>query len=425
VLPTAERIAEFYADALATIPGVSAGRVCLGPTGAEAGDLDQEVCAGCRGRGSPLERQAVLPSARDCPLSALPDVRVIPLRTAATGYGFFVVRVGDPEVFGRYEPFVANIGGFLALWLENREQHNDLRRARDVLEHRVDERTVQLRAANAKLEAEVEERKRAENMVRRLNEELEQRVRDRTAQLEAANRELEAFAYSVSHDLRAPLRHISGFADILQEVTAGLLDQEGSRYLDAICDSAAQMGDLIDDLLAFSRAGRTQLSTRPVDLSGLVREVVKDFDPETGGRVVRWTIEELPVVLGDRAMLRVVLVNLISNALKFTRTRPVAEITIGSVPGPGPEIVLFVRDNGIGFDPSNEERLFGVFERLPEAASFEGTGIGLANVRRIVQRHSGRTWAEGMPGEGATFLFSLPRSAAADPRSARQAPAPK
>jgi signal transduction histidine kinase len=248
---------------------------------------------------------------------------------------------------------------------------------------------------------------RVSNIERR-SQELERQVAERTAQLKAANKELEAFAYSVSHDLRTPLRHVDGFLELLQQRTAGTLDERSQHYMDTISDSARRMGQLIDDLLTFSRMGRNEMIKTSVDLGALVAEVIGEFAPETQGRTVNWHIASLPIVTGDRAMLRLALVNLLSNALKFTRQRQPTEIEIGCLPNQDNEIIVFVRDNGVGFDMAYADKLFGVFQRLHLADEFEGTGIGLANIRRIVQRHGGRVWAEGIVNQGATFYVSLP-----------------
>jgi light-regulated signal transduction histidine kinase (bacteriophytochrome) len=219
------------------------------------------------------------------------------------------------------------------------------------------------------------------------------------------NEELEAFSYSVSHDLRAPVRHVGGFVDLLRRRTEGLLDETARRHLDTIGRAASHMGRLIDDLLAFSRMGRAEFMRARVDLARLVREMLPELKPRAE---VDWQLNGLPEVLGDPAMLRVVLSNLLSNAVKYTRTRERPRIEIGSERGEAAETVIFVRDNGVGFDMRYADKLFGVFQRLHGSDEFEGTGIGLATVRRIVHRHGGRTWAEGTPDGGATFYFSLP-----------------
>ncbi len=227
------------------------------------------------------------------------------------------------------------------------------------------------------------------------------------AQLEATNSELEAFTYSVSHDLRAPLRHLAGYSQMLKKNSGSKLDESGSRYLEVILEAAERMGDLIDNLLAFSRLGRADMRKITVDPNQLLQTVIADLEDETRGRKIRWSIGELPGVKADPALLQMVFTNLLSNALKFTRNRRQSEIEVGCSGNNG-ELVVFVRDNGAGFDMKYADKLFGVFQRLHRADEFEGTGIGLANVRRIILRHGGKTWAESRDGEGATFYFSLP-----------------
>jgi len=248
--------------------------------------------------------------------------------------------------------------------------------------------------------------KRREEEIRGLNAELAKW----SAELQAANKELEAFAYSVSHDLRAPLRHMAGFAELLQKKASSVLDDKSKRYMTMILESAKRMGDLIDDLLAFSRMGRVETQMTLVDLDQLVKEIVSEVRQGTEGRDIVWRIDPLPACYGDRSMLRIVLVNLVSNAIKFTRQRARAEIEIGRAEGSDHEAVVFVRDNGAGFDMKYVDKLFGVFQRLHHADAFEGTGIGLATVQRIIYRHGGKVRAEGAVDRGATFYFSVPKS---------------
>jgi len=247
----------------------------------------------------------------------------------------------------------------------------------------------------------------ANEQISRLNQNLERRVKDRTAQFEAANKELEAFAYSVSHDLRAPLRHITSFGDILRK-KARRLDEESLRSLDFIIGAAKELESLVDDLLSFSRMSRTEMHLRQVNLAELAEESRESLQAEINGRAIEWNVHPLPKVRGDPALLRVVFNNLLGNAVKYTRTRKSAAIEIGTQPSER-EHVVFVRDNGVGFDMQYVHKLFGVFQRLHHEEEFEGTGIGLATVQRIILRQGGRVWAEGKENEGATFYFSLPK----------------
>jgi signal transduction histidine kinase len=319
-----------------------------------------------------------------------PSVLAVVLSTASFNYFFteprytFEVTGTDLPYFFLFAAWAAIIAWFVAV---RRRIESDLRHARD------------------NLQVEVEQRQRREDEIRKLNNELAKRARD----LETSNNELESFAYSVSHDLRAPLRHVVGFSELLQRQASSLLDEKGRRYTQTILESAKRMGNLIDDLLAFSRIGRTETKNALVSLDPLVKEVVAEIGQETAGRDIVWKIDPLPVCYGDRSMLRLVIFNLLSNAVKFTRMRARAEIEIGCVDGEN-EVEVFVRDNGAGFDMQYVDKLFGVFQRLHLPEEFEGTGIGLATVRRIIHRHGGEVRAEGAVDQGATFYFSLPKA---------------
>ena len=252
-----------------------------------------------------------------------------------------------------------------------------------------------------KVTRDITEHKQAEKKIRELNEDLMRR----TTQVESINKELETFVRTVSHDLRVPLRHMEGSVALLLDELAGV--NEAAARLNGIASSAAKLGDLVGELLAYSQANRLSARMESVDLNKIVDDVRNNLQLEAGSRRIRWNVTTLPAILGAAALLREVFSNLLSNALKFSRSRDPAIIEIGTYPGESGESVVFVRDNGIGFDPRFAYRLFGIFQRLHPECEYEGTGIGLATVKRIVERLGGRAWAETTPGQGATFFVSF------------------
>jgi light-regulated signal transduction histidine kinase (bacteriophytochrome) len=287
------------------------------------------------------------------------------------------------------------------LWEE--ALHNTL----DELEKKVEERTAELSKANLLLKQEISERRQAEEEIRKLNEELEQRVHQRTTQLEATNKELESFCYSVSHDLRAPLRAINSFSQILFGEYLDKLDDEGKRLLHIIRGNTDKMAELIDDLLALSRIGRRDIELSDIDMDKLIQAVSNEIETASSEKNLQINLKPLPPARGDEGMIRQVFVNLIANAIKFTRSRKAAMIEVGGYAKESGN-VYYVRDNGIGFDMQYIDKLFGAFQRLHSGEEFEGTGIGLAIVKRIINQHGGKVWAEGRENEGATFYLTLP-----------------
>lgn len=282
-----------------------------------------------------------------------------------------------------------------------------LRRAHDALGVRFDAKTVELHQAVDELHKEVLARRAVEQKLFQLNEDLEDRVRKRTAELNELNHELEAFNYSVSHDLRAPLRHLDGFSRILEEEFKTVLPEDAKHYLSRIRHAATHLTALVEDLLRLSRTGRKNLEQRPISLKELIQEAKREAMENAAGREIQWKIADFPDTQADAGLLRQVFINLFANAVKFTRNTDCPVIEVGCRRESG-MLTVFVKDNGAGFDPQFSDKLFGVFQRLHRQDEFEGTGIGLAMVQRIVHKHGGRAWADSTPGEGATFYFSLP-----------------
>ncbi|MCA1761267.1 MAG: GHKL domain-containing protein, partial [Bacteroidales bacterium] len=268
---------------------------------------------------------------------------------------------------------------------------------------------AELTIVNKELCLQITERKMAEESLRKLTGELEQRVIERTKELEALNKELETFSYSVSHDLRAPLRHINGYVDMLNNKFRADLPEKAQYYLTTVSNATSQMGKLIDDLMQLSRTGRQEVRKAKIEMNALVKEVVESIKQDAGKREITWKVQKLPQVPGDYSLLKLVWTNLLDNAVKYTRNTKNAEISIG-FKEEDKNFMFYIRDNGVGFNMKYAHKLFGVFQRLHSQAEFEGTGIGLANVQRIIHKHNGRVWAEAEPGKGATFFFSLPKN---------------
>jgi len=282
-----------------------------------------------------------------------------------------------------------------------------LRRAQEFLGVRYDEQRTELDHVVEDLHAQIHARKSAEQELHRLNAELEERVESRTAELQELNKELEAFTYSVSHDLRAPLRHMDGFSRILQQEFGPQLPDEARHYLDRVRSAATHMSALVEDLLNLSRVGRQAPRRQRTSLRALADEARQEILEEAQGREIAWNFGALPEVEADPGLLRQVFVNLFSNAVKFTRRSSAPAIEIRARQENG-RVHVSVRDNGAGFDPRYADKLFGVFQRLHRQDEYEGTGIGLATTQRIIHKHGGRVWAESQVGEGATFHFTIP-----------------
>lgn len=310
-------------------------------------------------------------------------------------------------LLGNLVSFGLLIGAFAALRRENRlraRAERGLATANETLEARIRIRTLELADSNRQLCREIEEHRGAREAIASINAGLEEQVANRTAELEAANKELEGFSYSVSHDLRAPLRAIDGFSRMLQEDYRERLDDEGRRVLDVIRNNSRKMAQLIDDLLAFSRLGRAQINPSEVDMEALAREAAHEVEQTASAQL--W-IKAMPQASGDRALLRQVWINLLSNAFKFSAKASAPTVEAGGYTDNG-SCVYYVTDNGVGFDMRYYDKLFGVFQRLHRADDFPGTGVGLAIVERVVARHGGHTWARSQSDKGATFFFALP-----------------
>jgi PAS domain S-box-containing protein len=338
----------------------------------------------------------------------------MPLLVNGQCLGVLILETAQPDPQDLVTP-IELVANRLALGLQRRQAEMEIRRLNTDLERRVQERTEELRRRVAEAELlnramvnVLEDLQRAQQAAENFARNLEAA----NTRLDQANQELEAFSYSVSHDLRAPLRNVAGFIELLERLPELEDRTQARQYVHIIDQETRRMGQLIDHLLEFSRLSRTELRRQTVEMTALAQQAWDSLGHDRANRTIEWTLDPLPTVQGDAALLSLVWVNLLSNALKYTRTRPVATIHVGTEPVPESpdEICFFVRDNGVGFDMNYAHKLFKVFQRLHRASEFEGTGIGLANVHRILHRHSGRIWAEARKDQGATFWFSLPSS---------------
>jgi len=336
-------------------------------------------------------------------VSAISDTETHVSRGYSLGAVDYILAPIVPEILR------AKVAVFVELYKATeqvRRQAEDLLLAHNELEGRVKLRTAELALTNNALRVEVEEREHAEESLRQLNLKLEERVSERTAELRSANQELEAFSYSIAHDLRAPFRQIHGYTELLQEEFSEVLPDEAKKYLKRIESKSKEMGRMVDDLLNLFGVVRQQFDFANVDLNDLVKDVVASSREASPERSIEWKIGNLPTVNCNYGLIRQVFDNLVSNAVKYTRPRNPAHIEIGCNRAEQ-EDVIFVRDDGVGFDMESGERLFGVFQRLHRPEEFEGTGVGLALASRIIRKHGGRIWAEGRVDQGATFYFTL------------------
>lgn len=336
-------------------------------------------------------------------ISAISDAEIHVSRGYSLGAVDYILAPIMPEILR------SKVAVFVELFKtadQVKRQAEDLRLAQRELEARVQQRTKELAVANQSLQGEIQERQKAEQNLRSLNDDLEARVADRTAQLSAANREMETFTYSIAHDLRAPFRQIHGYAEILRDEYSSGMPPEAQKYLNRIAVKSKEMQQMVDDLLSLFTIAKQPVEFQNVDLGLIVEDVLTRFKDESETRGIGWRIEKLPVLRCNYGLMKQVFDNLISNAVKYTRPRRQAQIEIGHFERDANKII-FVRDNGIGFEMENAGRLFGVFERLHRSEEFEGTGVGLALVERIIRKHGGKIWTEARMGSGATFYFTL------------------